>query len=412
MAHVQPSGKFRTAHVGSWAFLAAVALAGVLAALLGAAGASANPSIREKRAQAQAILQQVQELDGEVGAAAERWNGANYRLGQLSRDLRSARADLLRAQEGVKVSQARIGARLRELYVNGEPASAVEVLLGAKSLTEIVDVLDAKNRIASQDSRIARDLRSYRERVALRRQQLAKARAQQAEIVRRRAAEKAAIESKLAERKRLLASVQGEVRRLLAQERVRQAELRRQAEIRLAQEQAAAAAAARQAAAAQARANAEAGANEVAPQAAADAVPPGGAAAAPDAQIPAPPPADAGKGAQVVAIAMQYLGVKYVWGAASPSVGFDCSGLTMYVFNQVGVSLPHYAAAQYAMGVPVSKADLQPGDLVFFRGLGHMGIYIGGGNMIHAPHTGDVVKITPLSDPYYVANWVGARRVL
>ena len=73
---------------------------------------------------------------------------------------------------------------------------------------------------------------------------------------------------------------------------------------------------------------------------------------------------------------------------------------------------PHYAAAQYQMGSPVSNEQLQPGDLVFFRGLGHMGMYIGGGNFIHAPHTGDVVKISALSDPYYVANWVGAKRVL
>lgn len=84
----------------------------------------------------------------------------------------------------------------------------------------------------------------------------------------------------------------------------------------------------------------------------------------------------------------------------------------MYVFAQIGVSLPHYAAAQYGMGVPVSKDELQPGDLVFFRDLGHMGMYNGGGNVIHAPQTGDVVEISPLSDPYYVANWVGARRVL
>ena len=109
---------------------------------------------------------------------------------------------------------------------------------------------------------------------------------------------------------------------------------------------------------------------------------------------------------------MQYLGVPYVWGGASPSGGFDCSGLTMFVFAQVGVSLPHYAAAQYGLGVAVSKDQLQPGDLVFFDGLGHMGMYIGGGNFIHAPHTGDVVKISSLSEPNYVANWVGARRVL
>jgi peptidoglycan DL-endopeptidase CwlO len=114
----------------------------------------------------------------------------------------------------------------------------------------------------------------------------------------------------------------------------------------------------------------------------------------------------------VVAIAMRYLGVPYRWGGASPSTGFDCSGLTMYVFAQIGVSLPHYAAAQYGMGTPVSRDELAPGDLVFFRGLGHMGMYIGGGNFIHAPQTGDVVKISSLNEPYRVANWVGARRVL
>jgi peptidoglycan DL-endopeptidase CwlO len=84
----------------------------------------------------------------------------------------------------------------------------------------------------------------------------------------------------------------------------------------------------------------------------------------------------------------------------------------MYVFAKVGVSLPHHAATQYGMGVAVSKAELQPGDLVFFNGLGHMGIYIGGGQFIHAPRTGDVVKISSLSQDWYARTWVGARRIV
>ena len=84
----------------------------------------------------------------------------------------------------------------------------------------------------------------------------------------------------------------------------------------------------------------------------------------------------------------------------------------MYVYAQVGVSLPHHAASQYNYGVPVSYDQLAPGDLVFFNGLGHMGIYIGGGQFIHAPHTGDVVKISSLSDSWYAATYVGARRIL
>jgi cell wall-associated NlpC family hydrolase len=112
----------------------------------------------------------------------------------------------------------------------------------------------------------------------------------------------------------------------------------------------------------------------------------------------------------VVGIAMRYLGVPYRWGGASPSGGFDCSGFTMFVFAQIGVSLPHYTGSQYAMGSPVSRDQLEAGDLVFFNGLGHMGIYIGGGNFIHAPHTGDVVKISPMTG-WYASTYVGARRL-
>jgi cell wall-associated NlpC family hydrolase len=82
----------------------------------------------------------------------------------------------------------------------------------------------------------------------------------------------------------------------------------------------------------------------------------------------------------------------------------------MYVFAQIGVSLPHSTYAMYAMGTPVSLGQLQPGDLVFFNGLGHMGIYIGGGQFIHSPHTGDVVKISSMSG-YYASAFVGARRI-
>jgi cell wall-associated NlpC family hydrolase len=112
----------------------------------------------------------------------------------------------------------------------------------------------------------------------------------------------------------------------------------------------------------------------------------------------------------VVGIAMQYLGIPYKWGGASPSTGFDCSGFIMYVYAQVGVSLPHNAAAQYGYGTPVSRSQLQPGDLVFFNGLGHNGIYIGGNQFIHSPHTGDVVKISSITG-WYASTWVGARRI-
>ena len=100
--------------------------------------------------------------------------------------------------------------------------------------------------------------------------------------------------------------------------------------------------------------------------------------------------------------------MKYVWGGATPA-GFDCSGLVMYVYAQLGISLPHFAARSTSSGVAVSEDQLQPGDLVFFDALDHVGIYIGGGEFVHAPHTGDVVKISTLAE--YASGYVGARRL-
>jgi len=111
---------------------------------------------------------------------------------------------------------------------------------------------------------------------------------------------------------------------------------------------------------------------------------------------------------EAATIALRYLGVPYLWGGATPA-GFDCSGLVMYVYNQLGIALPHFAAAQYGAGLPVPRDALQPGDLVFFDSLNHVGIYIGGGQVVHAPSTGDVVKISNLSD--WGASYVGARRI-
>jgi cell wall-associated NlpC family hydrolase len=116
----------------------------------------------------------------------------------------------------------------------------------------------------------------------------------------------------------------------------------------------------------------------------------------------------------VVSIAMQYLGIPYKWGGASPATGFDCSGLVQYVYGQVGISLPHYTVSQwnFAGAVPVPKNQLRPGDLVFFNGLDHVGIYIGYGDIIDAPHTGANVEIDSLSEKWFASRYDGARRIV
>ena len=123
--------------------------------------------------------------------------------------------------------------------------------------------------------------------------------------------------------------------------------------------------------------------------------------------VVAPPSSYSG----AVGVAMAQLGKPYVWAAAGPDY-FDCSGLVVYSFAAVGKSLPHSTYALYSMGAPVSRDQLEPGDLVFFDGLGHVGIYIGGGQFVHAPHTGDVVKVSNLDEGWYAASYVGARRIL
>jgi cell wall-associated NlpC family hydrolase len=112
---------------------------------------------------------------------------------------------------------------------------------------------------------------------------------------------------------------------------------------------------------------------------------------------------------RAVALARAQLGVPYVSGGASPA-GFDCSGLVMWAYARLGISLPHNAAALYGVGRPVPTWRLRPGDLLFFHGLGHVGIYIGRGRMIHAPQTGSTVEIQSLASRRGLL--VGARRVV
>ena len=113
--------------------------------------------------------------------------------------------------------------------------------------------------------------------------------------------------------------------------------------------------------------------------------------------------------ARIVKYARKFIGVRYTYGGTSPATGFDCSGFVRFVYAHFGIALPHYSGAQFQMGRRVSQAGLRPGDLVFFDGLGHVGLYIGAGRFIHAPHTGTRVSIDTLS---HHGRYDGARRLI
>jgi murein DD-endopeptidase len=122
----------------------------------------------------------------------------------------------------------------------------------------------------------------------------------------------------------------------------------------------------------------------------------------------APPPP---LGERAVKIALTAVGVPYRWGGSSPAGGFDCSGLVYWAYGRLGVGLPHSSYALYDLGRAVPRSQMEPGDLLFFYGLGHVGIYAGGGRMVHAPHSGRLVEVVSLRSSYG-ARLVGVRRIV
>ena len=350
----------------------------VAAGLTAVGAATADPgSVASKQAQAQQVLSQITSIDRELEGAIQAYDGANWRLGEIRKHQRENRHDLGVARANLKHAQAALSSRLVAIYTSEAGNTTLDVLLGAKSLDEILNRLDTASRVSTQDAKVFAEVTSFQALVKHERAKLKQARAEQERIVVQRRAQKAHIESRLGQRRALLASIKGQIAQLQAREHVRQLALVRRAQKRY----------------------------ETQPVPVSDSVV-GASASTPEGAAVVPPSQYGG----VVGVAMQYLGTPYAWGGAAPG-GFDCSGFIMYVFAQVGVSLPHYTGAQYAMGIPVPADQLQPGDLVFFDGLGHAGIYIGGGQFVHAPHAGDVVKISSMSESWYASTYVGARRI-
>ena len=324
-------------------------------------------TVESKQAEAQQVMAQIQELDGDLGLVIESYNAAEIELDRIQAEQRANERRLKIARANLGDAQTTLEARLVELYVNGQ-TDLIEILLGSSSLDDILDGLETANRVSSQDSQILDEVRRFRKEVKKHEAELEQAADRQEQVVAERAAKRDEIEAALAERQRLLSSIKDQIAEIQAAERERQRRLEAQARSRIASQPA--------------------------------------TTTSSEAPTGAPPSQYGG----VVGIAMQYLGIPYQWGGSSPSTGFDCSGFVMYVYSRVGVSLPHNAAMQYGYGTAVSRSELQPGDLVFFNGLGHNGIYIGGGQFIHSPHTGDVVKISSMTG-WYDSTYVGARRL-
>ena len=397
--------------------LAALALAAPLVAAAG--GTAAPPPIAQKQVEARHVLTEISRIDSELGRTVDAYDGARVRLAAASRELRANRVRLAQARKNLRIAQLRLERRLVAIYESDRP-TPLDIVLGASSFADLVDRIDAARTVARQDQEIAAEAAAWKAELALRQQRLKRERATRAEAVAKLASTKARIDAALVRRRALLASIKTQIVELRARERARERRLAAEARARLARERLVALARQREREAARERAVAAARATQRAAHSA-SASPPSAPPPAPPIQPgtppppaspPAPPPPSTSTGGghpETAAIAARYLGVPYRWGGASPA-GFDCSGLVMYVYAQIGIALPHYTVAQYRMGAPVSREQLQPGDLVFFDGLGHVGIYIGANQFIHAPHTGDIVKVSTIAG-WYAQTYVGARRI-
>jgi cell wall-associated NlpC family hydrolase len=338
--------------------IAVLALSVMLSAvlLMVAGGLSYADPVQDKKDELQNIKNEVQAIDSQLEAVTEQYNLSSLKVEQTRAYIAEKEQQLAELNAELEERKDILGQRMREIYKAGN-ADILEVITECKTVDDLYTNVDRAQRISGGDIDIIASVLASRGEVEAARAELEAQKASLDATTAKLAAQKSQIESDLQRRQSLMSGVEAEVNQLIAAENANQTIN-----------------------------------NPVTPT---------------PRPIPTPPdpPPYAPKAVQV---AYAQLGKPYRYAGSGPDV-FDCSGLVMYCYAQVGVSLPHSSYMQARCGVPVSYADLQAGDLVFFHGYGHVGMYIGNGQYVHAPHTGDVVRIANLGSR---RDFCGAVRVL
>ena len=306
--------------------------------------------LAEHQAEIDEFKSQLDELDRQLAISVESYNASVLELQLTNETLATTEADLEKAREAYQVQTTLLGERVRAMYLAGE-TSAVEVLLDSKSISDFFDRLVFLTRMGKRDVELVGQLSNQKDQIEQDRIDLESAQLRARALEFELKAQQIEIMLRIEERQQMLANAQVEL-----------LELRRQLE----QQELLAAILA--------------GASDI------------------GITITEGTP---------VETAFAYHGIPYLWGGETPA-GFDCSGLVLYVFEQHDVTLPHYSGSQFLLGTRVAPADLKPGDVVFFGSpIHHVGIYVGAGYFIHAPKTGDFVKVSPLAER---TDYAGARR--
>ncbi len=323
-----------------------VALAALLVLPFVLPSVAAADTLAQKKARAHEIMGQLTTLDNRMEQVVERYDAATGKLATIDSQIAANRHTLAVTRYNLQLAKAMLDQRVVAMYKQ-RPVEMLDVIVQTKSFSSMVDQLNMLHRVSSSESTMVNSIASFQTTIKAAQKSLVVDQAAAQKVVAQRATEKAGVESALAARQSLLRGVKSQIAQLEAQ----QAQAARQSAKK------------------------------------------SGGYVATGVATPVNP-----DHSSVVAFAASFVGkVPYVWGGSTPQ-GFDCSGFTMYCWAAFGVSLPHNAAAQQAMCAPVSAAQAQPGDLVFFGSPAyHVGIYAGGGSMIDAPHTGAMVSYGSVS---------------
>ena len=381
-------------------------LAAVIAvgSLLTSATVANADSVSSEKQKVDQLADQLDNLQNRLGQLDEDYGAAQDRKDQLDQEIADSQARIAQQQARLGELSAVLGDIAVDKYVTGSAMDLSPLFSNAAAYTE-AEQKDSLSRLALDNGSGSTDeMLALAEDLAKEQDSLSRKQQQVAEVV-------DSLNAKLDEANRLeaeyqqkLSSAQADLGVAIEQERERRAEAAAAAEVAKQKQEAAAAAAAaaannkKSSAVAPPRGGGTGGAaaNSGGSGAATDPTPTasgGGGDPGPAPPAPSAPPVSSKAGIAVNA-AMSQLGVAYRFGAESPGVAFDCSGLTKYAWGQAGVYLPHQSGAQYASIPHISQSEVQPGDLIFYKTpIGHVAMYIGGGSLIHAPRSGDVVKV-------------------